>query len=70
MYDDGISGGMKIISLIGSSERLDRESLEPCLEACVGSLCGIGLIREKDDFLYLTINGKRIYTKLQNKHGN
>ena len=70
MYDDGMSGGMEIISLIGNSEKLDRESLEPCLEECIGGLFGLGLITEKNDFLYLTLNGKRIYTKLQNKYDN
>ena len=76
MYDDGLSGGMRIISLIGSLGRLDKKGLEPGLEECVGGLCGLGLIKEADDFscsttfLYLTTNGKRIYTKLKDEHDN
>lgn len=70
--DDGVLEGVKIISLIGNSERLDvsllKDSKEERIEECVRSLCRLGIVVKKNNFLYLTVNGQKIYEKLQKQY--
>ena len=75
--DDGILKGAEVISLIGnlggeldisSPENLGEDLRDSGLEECVENRCELGIVGKRNNFLYLTANGQRIYKKLQKQY--